>query len=56
MKKLASCKQGTEKKNDLQEMNLKGKVKSVREIYYDAVEKFWKVEKEMLVNILRQRK
>lgn len=34
-----------EKKTDLQEANLKGRVKSVREIPYDAVEKFGKVEK-----------
>ncbi|WP_120488692.1 hypothetical protein [Bergeyella cardium] len=34
---LASCKN---KKNDLTEMNLKGKVKSIRETRYKAVEKF----------------
>lgn len=39
---LFSC---TGKKNDLQRMNLKGKVKSVRQIPYRAVEKFGEVQK-----------
>ena len=34
-----------EKKNDLTEENLKGKVKSIKENTYEAVEKFGKIEK-----------
>ena len=35
----------SEKKNDLTEENLKGKVKSIKENTYEAVEKFGKIEK-----------
>ena len=42
--RLVSCKQ-SEKKNDLTEENLKGKVKSIKEITYEAVEKFGQIEK-----------
>ena len=45
---LVSCNQlekKTEKKNDLTEENLKGKVKSIKETPYDAIEKFGQLEK-----------
>lgn len=42
--RLVSCKQ-SEKKNDLTEENLKGKVKSIKETTYEAVEKFGQIEK-----------
>ena len=44
---LVACNQTKkeEKKTDLKEANLKGKVKSVREITYNAVEKFGEIEK-----------
>ena len=41
---LVSCNQ-SEKKNDLTEENLKGKVKSITENTYEAVEKFGQIEK-----------
>ena len=41
---LASCEKSTQK-NDLTEEKLKGKVKSIREIPYEAVEKFGEVVK-----------
>ena len=41
---LVSCKQ-SEKKNDLTEENLKGKVKSIKETPYEAVDKFGQIEK-----------
>ena len=41
---LVSCKQ-SEKKNDLTEENLKGKVKSITENTYEAVDKFGQIEK-----------
>ena len=41
---LASCEKSTQK-NDLAELKLKGKVKSIREIPYKAVEKFGEVVK-----------
>ncbi len=37
---LASCEKSTQK-NDLAELKLNGKVKSIREIPYEAVEKFY---------------
>ena len=40
----ASCNQ-SEKKNDLTEKNLKGKVKSIKETPYEAVDKFGQIEK-----------
>lgn len=40
----ASCNQ-SEKKNDLTEENLKGKVKSIKETPYEAVDKFGQIEK-----------
>ena len=42
--RLVSCKQ-SEKKNDLTEENLKGKVKSIKETLYEAVDKFGQIEK-----------
>ena len=42
--RLVSCKQ-SEKKNDLTKENLKGKVKSIKETTYEAVEKFGQIEK-----------
>ena len=42
--RLVSCKQ-SEKKNDLTEENLKGKVKSIKETPYEAVDKFGQIEK-----------
>ena len=42
--RLVSCKQ-SEKKNDLTEENLKGKVKSITENTYEAVDKFGQIEK-----------
>ena len=44
---LASCEKSTQK-NDLAELKLKGKVKSIREIPYEAVEKFGEVVKGAL--------
>ena len=41
---LVSCNQ-SEKKNDLTEENLKGKVKSITENTYEAVDKFGQIEK-----------
>lgn len=41
---LVSCNQ-SEKKNDLTEENLKGKVKSIKETTYEAIEKFGQIEK-----------
>ena len=41
---LASCEKSTQK-NDLAELKLNGKVKSIREIPYEAVEKFGEVVK-----------
>ena len=41
---LVSCNQ-SEKKNDLTEENLKGKVKSIKETTYEAVDKFGQIEK-----------
>ena len=41
---LASCEKSTQK-NDLAELKLKGKIKSIREIPYEAVEKFGEVVK-----------
>ena len=41
---LASCEKSTQK-NDLAELKLKGKVKSIRKIPYEAVEKFGEVVK-----------
>ena len=41
---LVSCNQ-SEKKNDLTEENLKGKVKSITENTYEAIEKFGQIEK-----------
>ena len=41
---LVSCNQ-SEKKNDLTEENLKGKVKSIKETTYKAIEKFGQIEK-----------
>ena len=41
---LASCEKSTQK-NDLAELKLNGKVKSIREISYEAVEKFGEVVK-----------
>ena len=35
----------SEKKNDLTEENLKGKVKSIKETLYEAVDKFGQIEK-----------
>ena len=40
----------TEKKNDLTEENLKGKVKSIKETTYKAVEKFGQIEKGDVLN------
>ena len=47
--RLVSCKQ-SEKKNDLTEKNLKGKVKSIKETTYEAVEKFGQIEKGDVLN------
>ena len=41
---LASCEKSTQK-NDLAELKLNGKIKSIREIPYEAVEKFGEVVK-----------
>ena len=47
---LASCEKSTQK-NDLAELKLNGKVKSIREIPYEAVEKFGEVVKgDVLTN------
>lgn len=40
----------TEKKNDLTEENLKGKVKSIKETTYKAVDKFGQIEKGDVLN------
>ena len=40
----------SEKKNDLTEENLKGKVKSIKETPYEAVEKFGQIEKGDMLN------
>ena len=45
----ASCNQ-SEKKNDLTEENLKGKVKSIKETTYKAVDKFEQIEKGDVLN------
>ena len=45
----ASCNQ-SEKKNDLTEENLKGKVKSIKETTYKAVDKFGQIEKGDVLN------
>ena len=46
---LVSCNQ-SEKKNDLTEENLKGKVKSIKETLYEAVDKFGQIEKGDVLN------
>ena len=46
---LVSCNQ-SEKKNDLTEENLKGKVKSIKETTYKAVDKFGQIEKGDVLN------
>lgn len=40
----------TEKKNDLTEENLKGKVKSIKETLYEAVDKFGQIKKGNVLN------
>src|SRR3990172_4528225 len=42
---LFSCHSGKKEKNDLSEMNLSGKVKSLKAFTYEAVEKFGEVTK-----------
>ncbi|MCW3072768.1 MAG: hypothetical protein JWO44_2658 [Bacteroidetes bacterium] len=42
---LVSLTPGRQKKNDLAEMNLQGKVKTIKEVRYEAIEKSGKVEK-----------
>lgn len=42
---LVACNQTKEKKNDLQRENLKGKVKSVKQGFYEAFEKFGEIVK-----------
>ena len=46
---LVSCNQ-SEKTNDLTEENLKGKVKSITENTYEAVEKFGQIEKDITIS------
>ena len=46
---LVSCNQ-SEKKNDLTEENLKGKVKSIKETLYEAVDKFGQIKKGNVLN------
>ena len=48
---LASCEKSTQK-NDLAELKLNGKVKSIREIPYEAVEKFGEVAKGDALDII----
>lgn len=48
---LASCEKSTQK-NDLAELKLNGKVKSIREIPYKAVEKFGEVAKGDALDII----
>ena len=50
---LASCEKSTQK-NDLAELKLNGKIKSIREIPYEAVEKFGEVVKEDVLGIVNE--
>lgn len=43
---ICSCSLGQKVKNDLEELNLKGKVKSFKEFQYEAEDKFGEVIKE----------